>query len=183
MTDALEELLEQISPEEQETDLLEWLETGAWAVSSGVSGTGTGDEPETGDTGAEDRTGAEEGPSLPYEWTEEAESPRGTVTGQTGEMAGQSAQGREEQADPAASGTGAWETIAGAARREDERSAAELYQQVVRAGYLAGATGGQTSRTVVTQQMTTGAPSLTADQLDRAVRRDSRRYDGGMELY
>ena len=33
------------------------------------------------------------------------------------------------------------------------------------------------------RQMTAGAPSLTVDELDRAVRRDSRRYDGAMELY
>jgi hypothetical protein len=63
------------------------------------------------------------------------------------------------------------------------QSAAELYRQVVRAGYLAAETARQPGRATVTQQVTVGAPSLTADELDRAVRRDSRRYDGAMELY
>lgn len=38
------------------------------------------------------------------------------------------------------------------------------------------------SRTVVEREAG-GAPGLTVEELDRAVRRDSRRYDGGMSIF
>jgi hypothetical protein len=79
-------------------------------------------------------------------------------------------------------GTESWER-GELSQPESRQSAAELYRQVVRAGYLAAETARQPGRATVTQQVTVGAPSLTADELDRAVRRDSRRYDGAMELY
>ena len=40
----------------------------------------------------------------------------------------------------------------------------------------------QAGRTVLTQEPGSAA-SLAVDELDRAVRRDSRRYDGGMSIY
>lgn len=40
----------------------------------------------------------------------------------------------------------------------------------------------ETSRTVLERE-TGGAPGLTVEELDRAVRRDSRRYDGGMSIF
>ena len=47
-----------------------------------------------------------------------------------------------------------------------------------------GLTMGRLDRAATTdRQMSAGAPSLTVDELDRAVRRDSRRYDGGMSIY
>jgi hypothetical protein len=115
----------------------------------------------------------------------------------SGEDAGAASQAERRESGADAGGLSSGKEDAGAAetaeslageldeltRRELGQSAQALYRQVVRAGTLTGATGGQPGRTVVTERVTTGAPSLTADELDRAVRRDSRRYDGGMELY
>lgn len=68
-------------------------------------------------------------------------------------------------------------------QREWRQTAAEgLYQRLVRAGWERSGSQ-RAERTVVVEQQSVGTPSLTVDQLDRAVRRDSRRYDGGMELY
>lgn len=67
--------------------------------------------------------------------------------------------------------------------RERRQAAAEsLYRRLSRTGREPNGSH-RSERTVVVEQQSVGTPSLTVDQLDRAVRRDSRRYDGGMELY
>jgi hypothetical protein len=287
MTDQLEELLEQIAPEEREPDLLDWLETRPLAAvgTAGRSASPEGAETkrpqqaEPVDDGqahraetvdersteaqrdaedeaaarTENRTGAEENEPAPRRsWTqsdekngltdkrleretggrEERTGPalssgdenreavddalfqmenwsagRGTLFrsgnqeagivsagGESWEKGGVSARSESLEAGAVSAGAENWETDAVTvrseswetdelSRRDSGQSAAELYRQVVRAGYLASETARQPGRDTVTQQVTVGAPSLTADELDRAVRRDSRRYDGAMELY
>lgn len=57
-----------------------------------------------------------------------------------------------------------------------------LYRRLARAGRRARAVRAPEGSAAAERQ-SVGSPSLTVDELDRAVRRDSRRYDGGMELY
>lgn len=59
---------------------------------------------------------------------------------------------------------------------------AAVYRRLLRLGRAESAarTAGESGGT---RRQEVDAPSLTVDELDRAVRRDSRRYDGGMELY
>lgn len=92
---------------------------------------------------------------------------------------GQVASGQEE-AGPGASG--AAEERGAASYRAQDQGALGLYRRLLQAGRAAQAAR-PTGQTTVAEQTTTGAPSLTVDELDRAVRRDSRRYDAGMELY
>ena len=63
-----------------------------------------------------------------------------------------------------------------------DTGAAELYRRLARTG-REGSFSRLAERTVTTEHQSVGTPGVTVDQLDRAVRRDSRRYDGGMELY
>lgn len=69
---------------------------------------------------------------------------------------------------------------AGAAEAGLER----LYRQTVQAARTAAqdAAGGQPARTGPTEDPGRMA-ALTVDELDRAVKRDSRRYDGGMSIF
>lgn len=59
---------------------------------------------------------------------------------------------------------------------------AAVYRRLLRLGRAETAARAGAERGGVYRQGV-DAPSLTVDELDRAVRRDSRRYDGGMELY
>jgi hypothetical protein len=156
----------------------------SWAGPGGQTGTESEIEPEpqaqTGD--GTDAAEAEETP-LRRRQTGESGTGRRVLSGQENQAAEEKRRGREEQTGSAPElrvGTG---ETGGESRSASQQSALELYRQVVRAGYAASETRGQAGRTVITEQVSPGAPSLTADQLDRAVRRDSRRYDGGMELY
>lgn len=65
-----------------------------------------------------------------------------------------------------------------------EQGLEKLYQQTVRAGRAAvqAAPAEQAGRTAWAEEPGRTA-ALTVDELDRAVRRDSRRYDGGMTLF
>lgn len=65
---------------------------------------------------------------------------------------------------------------------QQEETAEGLYRKLLRRGQTAerARRGGQNA--VAENQSDRGMP-LTIERLDRAVRRDSRRYDGGMELY
>ena len=91
--------------------------------------------------------------------------------------------GRDLENGPEAAGTGS----PGLARKPDRGGSAalmELYRgaaEGARAPAPALARSG-TSRTVLERE-TGGAPGLTVEELDRAVRRDSRRYDGGMTIF
>lgn len=57
-----------------------------------------------------------------------------------------------------------------------------LYRQLTRATE-GGATGKSASVAVVRETVPAGHTGLTAGELDLAMRRDSRRYDGGMTIY
>lgn len=91
--------------------------------------------------------------------------------------------GRDLENRPEAAGAGS----PGLARKPDRGGSAalmELYRgaaEGARAPAPALAQSG-TSRTVLERE-TGGAPGLTVEELDRAVRRDSRRYDGGMTIF
>ena len=65
-----------------------------------------------------------------------------------------------------------------------ERGLAELYRQTVRAARpaLPPLSGGGAERTERAREPG-GSAGLTVDELDRAVRRDSRRYDGGLSIF
>lgn len=60
----------------------------------------------------------------------------------------------------------------------------ELYRQTAQAvrPAMQGAPAGQTGRTRPAEEPG-GTAALTVDELDRAVKRDSRRYDGGMSIF
>ena len=75
-----------------------------------------------------------------------------------------------ELAGVRAADSGAWGTL-------------ELYRGAARGIRSAQTSAAPAAGAAVTERMTAGTGSLTVDELDRAVRRDSRRYDGGMELY
>lgn len=80
--------------------------------------------------------------------------------------------------------TGAGDRAPGADEKvRTEWTVRELYRQATRGAGQAEGAPPAVGRSAVTERMSTGAPSLTVDELDRAVRRDSRRYDGAMELY
>lgn len=72
--------------------------------------------------------------------------------------------------------------MAGVAETGSVWNAVGLYQSVVKTERAVRTARARQSVTI-DRQMTAGAPSLPVDELDRAVRRDSRRYDGAMELY
>lgn len=58
-----------------------------------------------------------------------------------------------------------------------------LYRQTARTVRLEAPLPGGGAQTVVRVEEAAPAAALTAEKLDRAVRRDSRRYDGQMELF
>lgn len=69
-----------------------------------------------------------------------------------------------------------------------EDALAVLYRRSVDAAgriYLPGGSSGSAGqeKVVVVQESAASPMGLTAEELDRAVRRDSRRYDGGMTIY
>lgn len=181
MRDLLEELLGLLPEEEkaEESDLAE----GA-AVPRIPEGPGAAGEQEGGER--EDR------PALSRERAgETADLIRRGKGGETGWSLAAlpdepAEEGAPDQAEDAARRYGqteveelpvAWQRGSGALSTEI------LYQQAAR--------GTRSLPTVVydrkpegmAERMTAGTNSLTVDELDRAVRRDSRRYDGGMELY
>ena len=61
---------------------------------------------------------------------------------------------------------------------------AELYRGAASEGRApAPAAVPEGGRRTVLERTAEGAPGLTVEELDRAVRRDSRRYDGGMSIF
>ena len=92
---------------------------------------------------------------------------------------------------------GAWDAgteadgAAGPGRRPEAGTAgsalaglAELYRGAASEGRApAPAAVPEGGRRTVLERTAEGAPGLTVDELDRAVRRDSRRYDGGMSIF
>lgn len=117
-------------------------------------------------------------------WDEESEG-----TSASGAEAAEAVRRAAESAREAAAAGGAGQSGAEAERlglagrvSGQGRGGLEMYRRLVRMG-RAGETARPHSQTAASQRQTVGAPSLTVDVLDRAVRRDSRRYDGAMELY
>lgn len=92
---------------------------------------------------------------------------------------------------------GAWDAgteadrAAGPGRRPEAGAAgsalaglAELYRGAAAEGRApAPAAVPEGGRRTVLERTAEGAPGLTVEELDRAVRRDSRRYDGGMSIF
>ena len=92
---------------------------------------------------------------------------------------------------------GAWDAgteadrAAGPGRRPEAGAAgsalaglAELYRGAASEGRApAPAAVPEGGRRTVLERTAEGAPGLTVEELDRAVRRDSRRYDGGMSIF
>lgn len=84
---------------------------------------------------------------------------------------------------PEAAGAGS----PGPARKPDRGGSAalmELYRGAAEGARApAPALAPERAPRTVLERETGGAPGLTVEELDRAVRRDSRRYDGGMSIF
>lgn len=202
MTDWLEELLGQVPEEKQEEESLRWdgwaevkQEDGALGRKAGPEAGGAAGTGAIKDAG---RPAGETDRSLPRDRRPEhgwenrlAQAGRETENAgaRMGERAPAAAGGTvtEREAENALpSGMSmtrnGLEWVGALSERENNGETAALYRRVVRAGRRTAAYSGR-EQTAAAEQQSTGTPSLTVDELDRAVRRDSRRYDGGMELY
>lgn len=72
--------------------------------------------------------------------------------------------------------------FAGRTEAGSDSALPELYRQL--AAEAAGQQAGKSPAVaVVHESVPSAAAGLTAGELDRAIRRDSRRYDGGMTIY
>lgn len=129
-----------------------------------------GDEPEDGGTPPQALEAAvmEAGGANPPAWAAGA-APRSGAAAPPGQTGPGRAQTPSTPAAPARAGG---------------QGLAELYRQTARAALPpAPAAAPAQSRQGVLEHEAGGAPGLTAEELDRAVRRDSRRYDGGMTIF
>ena len=186
MTDLLEELLDELEEDEEpeETDGRREL-TAAPRIPEGP---GAGERQED-EGGREDRPGPRDEPdgenaaeplrqrgsgaALPEEQMVDGSEPI-TAADRGGDVAGL-VRVRREAAKMELAGVRAADSGA--------RGTLELYRSAARGIRSAQVAATPTAGAAVTERMTAGTGSLTVDELDRAVRRDSRRYDGGMELY
>lgn len=180
MTDWLEELMDQV----EEADAAQGgMELSAGHLLRGRSEwTGPRDRGQTGpvQTTGQGETPAEElAEGAVFAAEQVFPSRSGREDRAEGPMGGQVIR---ETADPGREGAG-WTDGGQQAALPRERAAAEgLYRRLVRTGWR-GESSRRTERAVVVERQFDGPSPLTVEQLDRAVRRDSRRYDGGMELY
>lgn len=73
----------------------------------------------------------------------------------------------------------------GAARSEDASGLERLYRETVRAAepMVEMMSAGQTAGKTLPEPVLPGTSQMTVEELDRAMRRDSRRYDGGMTIF
>lgn len=187
MTDLLEELLDELE-EDKETE-----ETDGWRELTAVpripEGPGAAERQED-EGGREDRPGPRDEPTgenaaealrqregeaaLPEKTAAEELEPTASAADRSGDVTGLVRVRREaakmELAGARAADSGAWGTLA-------------LYRSAARGIRSVQTAAAPAAGAAVTERMTAGTGSLTVDELDRAVRRDSRRYDGGMELY
>lgn len=134
--------------------------------------------------GAPSRQRAEEGQDVPN-WRKDEEGRSGliwreaegrpAVLNRPGEEARRGFPARQETEQPRSAPAGP---------EEAERGLEKLYRQAAQAArpVLQTVGGEQTVRMVRTGEAETPR-QLTVDELDRAVRRDSRRYDGGMSIF
>ncbi len=198
MVDRLEELLAQIEDEdgEEQEDAL------ALGAASAAPAPKAGDRPEyPADLERRDGPGQAEHPAAlaptedggGYLPGDRAAVKAATPLEETARMAGKSrpespwtrlgAEQGGRLAGPAAAGT-----VTGAASAPDgtgERGLEELYRRTAQASRPAVQTPPpveQAGRTLRAEEPGRAA-ELTVDELDRAVRRDSRRYDGGMSIF
>ena len=187
MTDLLEELLDELEEDEAPEETDGWRElTAAPRIPEGP---GAGERQENAG-GREDRPGprdetagetaaeplrqrGSEG-ALPEEKTADEVEPAASAAGRDGNMTGL-VRVRREAAKMELGGIRAADSGA--------RGTLTLYRSAARGVRGAQALSPPAAGAAVTERMTAGTGSLTVDELDRAVRRDSRRYDGGMELY
>lgn len=84
--------------------------------------------------------------------------------------------------ETAGTGSEAWPELTAFSRLGEESPLMALYR---RAGETLGVTppSAPARREVVVREAAASPPGLTVRELDLAVRRDSRRYDGGMNIY
>lgn len=84
--------------------------------------------------------------------------------------------------ETAGTGSGEWSELTAFSRLGEESPLMALYR---RAGETLGVmpTSATARREVVVREAAVSPPGLTVRELDLAVRRDSRRYDGGMSIY
>lgn len=197
MTDWLEELLERVrqeEPEEAEAEILSrrTARAGGKAEASEEDGPEMAGEA-AGTDGLWDRR-AEKSAEDPAE----TERPgRTTGQGKAERMGRQAADAPERRsaffgrtarrAERARAAehrqTGAERPVpASGGEKSRERAVEQLYRRLARAERERG-TVRSSVYAAPAEQQSAGTPSLTVDLLDRAVRQDSRRYDGGMELY
>ena len=124
---------------------------------------------------------AEEESQAALPWTE-----AGRQAAMAGTGPGTAARDETERAvEEAAAGEGtAWDRTDPGMRALPgwEGGSLGLYRRLRSVGRAAEAARPHTP-TAAAEHRSVGSPSLTVDALDRAVRRDSRRYDGAMELY
>lgn len=80
-------------------------------------------------------------------------------------------------------GTKAFAELDKAARAEADSGVEWLYRQAARAEWQTVPAAGAVSAARLAETGSGSAAALTVEELDRAVRRDSRRYDGEMSIY
>lgn len=199
MIDRLEELLGMMGDEDedgQEDALALGIERAAGSVPAPVPESGTG---EGAGAQADVLGGTEDGPVVsPIEKEGPGIVPRGSV-GPLGERRSQGDAVSREVSDAPWAGIGRPagtpgpvkpQTATPAAEAEaapagsEEAGLEELYRRTARAVRPAaqGVPEGRTGRTRPAEEPG-GTAALTVDELDRAVKRDSRRYDGGMSIF
>ncbi len=187
MTDLLEELLDELKEDGEPEETDGWRElTAALRIPEGP-GAGVRQE-DAG--GREDRPGPRDEPA-----GEKAAEPLRRRGSGAALPEGTAADGSEpftmaadrggDVTDPVRVRRKAAETELAEIRAADSgaRGTLALYRGAARGIRSAQAAAAPAAGAAVAERMTAGTGSLTVDELDRAVRRDSRRYDGGMELY
>lgn len=207
MTDRLEEVLEQLEDEQEDREVLALVQAAPPFPGQAGAGREQGEEP--GGVRS-DGAAAPSGTPLPAEQAgqarpgaDEPEAPRrrdgtggevwaagvperspgGTRVLWPEEGAGQPRGGEAWEAGRLTAGPSNWAGAGTSRTRPGRDSVPELYRQVSRAVWAAGAAAPAAQAVTVTEQRAAPAAGLTVGELDRAVRRDSRRYDGGMTLY
>jgi hypothetical protein len=187
MTDLLEELLDEMEEDEKPEEPDGWekltatphIPEGPGAVERQEDAGGREDRPDprdepAGKKAAEPLRQRGSGAALPEGTAAELEQVTAAAD-RGGDVTGSLARVRRKAAETELAGVRAADSGA--------RGTLTLYRSAARGIRSAQAAAAPAAGAAVTERMTAGTGSLTVDELDRAVRRDSRRYDGGMELY
>ncbi len=93
--------------------------------------------------------------------------------------------GEDGLVSPEESGPGGADWLPSLGREGDQSGLELLYRAAARAGETAAEplSAGQTARQVLPDPVPSEPVRMTVEEMDRAMRRDSRRYDGGMTIY